>query len=340
MKAGKFKRGSLFLFLVILLCLAVLVGAAGTVKESSRSSVLNETEAGGGHINTEQAGGSKVYFTSDISSKGILDVYRALGVPVSGKVAVKVHFGEPGNINFARPELFSDLMKTVNGTFVDSNIIMGGARRGSTAAHLQVAREHGFGYAPLDILDAGGEVKLPVKNGDQLTEALLGANIMNYDWIISLAHFKGHSLAGFGGTFKNLAVGIATPAGKRVLHGSSGNNLFVGRGEPFLEKVVEYNMALSAAKPGKLIYINILNNLSLDCDCISRAGGPSMPDIGILASLDPVALEKASVDLIYARPASERRALVERIESRRGIHQVQYAEQKGLGSQTYELVRL
>ena len=339
MNAKKLKIGNAGFFLVILVCFAVLVGAAGAVKESSRSPASREAASERGLLNTEQAGGSKVYFTADISGKGVLSVYRALGVPVSGKVAVKLHMGEPGNQNFLRPELLRDLMFEVKGSFADSNTAFG-AGRGNTAGHLQVARDHGFVYAPVDILDADGEVRLPVRNSKHLKEAVLGSHIMNYDWIISVAHFKGHSAAGFGGTFKNLAVGIATPDGKRALHTNPGGSMFSSSGENFLEKLIEYNMALTDAKPGKMLYINILNNLSVDCDCIARAPKSTMADIGVLASMDPVALEKASLDLIYARPENERKALVERIESRKGIHQVIYGERMGLGKQAYELVRL
>jgi len=246
--------------------------------------------------------------------------------------------GEPGNENYLRPELLQNLADTVKGSLADSNTAYGG-RRGNTASHLQAAKDHGFTFAPVDILDADGEVKLPVRNGKHLKEAILGAHIMNYDWIISVAHFKGHSMAGFGGTFKNLAVGVATPTGKRAIHSDAGGAMFSTTGNPFHEKVIEYNKALMDAKSGKMLYINILNNLSTDCDCSARAAKSTMADIGILASLDPVALEKASLDLIYARPAAERKALVERIESRGGIHQVIYAERMGLGSQTYELIK-
>jgi len=318
---------------VIAVCFVTLVCAAGAVKVAHNE--VPEAEL----VNTEQAGGSKVYFTSDISGKGVLDVYRALGVPVSGKVVIKLHMGEPGNENYLRPELVKGLADTVKGSLADSNTAYGG-RRGNTESHLQAAKDHGFTFAPVDILDAEGEVKLPIKNNKHLKEALLGSHIMNYDWIISVAHFKGHSTAGFGGTFKNLAIGIATPAGKRAIHSDSGGAMFSTRGEPFHEKVVEYNKALMDARPGKMLYINILNNLSTDCDCNARAPKATMADIGILASLDPVALEKASLDLIYARPANERKDLVERIQSRGGIHQVIYAEKMGLGSQTYELVKL
>jgi uncharacterized Fe-S center protein len=321
------------LIAVIVICLFTIVCATGAAKIARNNT--NEQ----GLANTEKAGGSKVYFTGDISGKGVLDVYRALGVPVSGKVVIKLHMGEPGNTNYLRPELIKSLADTVKGSVADSNTAYGG-RRGNTASHLQAAKDHGFTFAPVDILDADGEVKLPVKNSKHLSEAILGSHIVNYDWIISVAHFKGHGTAGFGGTFKNLAVGIATPAGKRAIHTNPGGSMFSTSGETFHEKVIEYNIALMNAKPGKMLYINILNNLSTDCDCSANAPKATMADIGILASLDPVALEKASLDLIYARPASERKALVERIESRGGIHQVIYAEKMGLGSQTYELIKL
>ena len=340
MKSVKTKAGKLILIAVVILCLGALLGAAGAVKENSKGAQHNhETIQEMGLDNTQRAGGSKVYFTTDISGRGIMAVYRALGVPVSGKVAIKIHMGEPGNQNFLRPELVRDLASTVNGSFVDSNTAYGG-RRGTTQAHLEAAKEHGFTYAPVDILDADAELKLPIKNGKHLKEALLGSHIMNYDWIISVAHFKGHSMAGFGGTFKNLAIGIATPAGKRAIHSNPGGAMFSSSGEFFFEKVIEYNMALMDAKPNRMLYINVLNNLSTECDCSARASKATMADIGVMASLDPVALEKASLDMIYSRPADERKNLVERIESRQGVHQVIYGEKMGLGSQFYELVRL
>ena len=338
-KSGKkISAGKLWLFAIVLVCIGLLVGAAGVVKEQTGFH-SHENSGGDALINTEQAGGSKVYFTTDISAKGVLAAYKALGVPVSGKVAIKLHMGEPGNQNYLRPELLRDLVGEVNGIFVDANTAYGG-RRGSTQSHLQAAKDHGFTYAPVDILDADGEIKLPIENGKHLTEALLGSHIMNYDWIISVAHFKGHSMAGYGGTFKNLAIGIATPAGKRAIHSNTGGAMFSSSGEPFFEKVIEYNIALMKAKNGKMLYINILNNLSTECDCSANASKPCMPDIGIVASLDPVALDKASLDLIYARPLSERKPLTDRIESRGGAHQVVYGEKMGLGSQAYELIKM
>jgi len=326
----KGKKAKRIFIAFVLVCVAALGCAAKALNTPSAE--------GSGWVNTEQAGGSKVYFTTDISGKGILAAYKALGVPVSGKVALKLHMGEPGNQNYLRPELLRDLVNEVNASFVDSNTAYGG-RRGNTAAHLQAAKDHGFTYATVDILDADGAVKLPIKGGKHLTEAILGSHIMNYEWIISVAHFKGHSMAGYGGTFKNLAIGIATPEGKRAIHSNPGGAMFSSSGEPFFEKIIEYNKALTEAKPGKMLYINVLNNLSTECDCNANAPKATMADIGVLASLDPVALEKASLDQIYTRPASERKALADRIESRNGAYQVIYGERMGLGSQTYELIR-
>jgi uncharacterized Fe-S center protein len=284
-------------------------------------------------------GGSKVYFTADISSRGLLAAYKALGAAVSGKVAIKLHMGERGNTNYLNPGLLKDLQAETKGSFTDSNTFYGGARS-TTKGHLEVAKEHGFTYAPVDILDADGEISLPVKNGKRLKEAIVGSHIRNYDWIVSVAHFKGHSMAGFGGTFKNMAVGIASPNGKKAIHSNEGGAAWSSSGETFFEKIVEYNKAVIEAKNNKVLFINILNNMSVSCDCDGRAPKATISDIGILASTDPVALEKASLDMVYAKPANEKKDLVERIESRGGIHQIVYAEQAGLGSQKYELVRI
>ncbi|VVB62812.1 Uncharacterised protein [uncultured archaeon] len=284
-------------------------------------------------------GASQVFMTTDVSSNGLKAVYEALSRPAKGNVAIKIHIGEPGNTNFLSPELIHDLTLSVNGTFVDSNTAYGGSRA-STAAHLQVARDHGFTYAPVDILDADGEIRLPITGGNKLNEAIIGSHYRNYDFIISIAHFKGHLLAGFGGTFKNLAVGMASVNGKKAIHNEPGGAMFSSSGDAFLEKVAEYTKAVIDDKRDNIVYINVLSNLSVDCDCVGNAAKPEIEDIGILASLDPVALDRASVDLIYAAPEEERQHLVERIESRNGTHLLDYAEELGLGSQNYELVKL
>jgi uncharacterized Fe-S center protein len=280
--------------------------------------------------------------TKDISGKGLLAIYKELEKEKSlnGKIAIKMHWGEPGNHNYLRPEIVHDLCMAVNGTLVDSNVYYESPRQ-TAEGNLQAALDHGFTFAPVDILDAEGEIRLPVHGGKQVNEAILGANIMNYDSIISLAHFKGHGMAGFGGTFKNLAIGIASVAGKQAIHSDGpGTDQWSSTGERFFEKIIEYNKALMDQRGDKMLYINVLNNLSISCDCDSSAPPPSMPDIGILASTDPVALDKASLDQIYARPEAERHELVERIESCGGGYQVIYAEKMGLGSQEYTLINI
>jgi uncharacterized Fe-S center protein len=325
--------------------LAVLFAAVTIVSGCAVKGTLENVPGESAPINlaqvspTQTTGGSKVYFTGDISGSGLVAVYRALNIQVSGKVAIKLHMGEPGNTNYLRPDMVKPLADTVKASLVDSNTYYGGSR-GTTSGHLQAAKEHGFTFAPVDILDSDGEIRIPIRNGRHQKEAILGKHIMDYDWIISVAHFKGHSQAGFGGTFKNLAIGIASPAGKGSIHNKAGGGRFNENGEPFFEKIVEYNQALMEAKRGRMLYINVLNNLSTSCDCDARAPKALMGDIGILASTDPVALEKASIDLIYGSPEEGKKHLIERIESRGGLHQIIYAERVGLGSQKYELIKL
>ncbi|MDR2982813.1 MAG: DUF362 domain-containing protein [Puniceicoccales bacterium] len=283
---------------------------------------------------------AKVYMTTTITGKALLAIYKALGKPVSGKVAIKMHWGEPGNKNYLHPDMIRDLCAETKASLVDSNVYYKSPRQ-TTAGNKKAALDHGYTFAPIDVLDADGEIRLPVHGGKHVKEAIFGSHITNYDWIISVAHFKGHAMAGYGGTFKNLAIGIASVEGKKAIHTNGpGSGTWSCSGTPFFEKIIEYNKALMDTKRDKMIYINILNNLSVACDCDSSAPAPSMPDIGILASLDPVALDKASLDQIQARPKAERRELMERIESRNGGYQVIYAEKMGLGSQQYELVKL
>jgi uncharacterized Fe-S center protein len=239
-----------------------------------------------------------------------------------------------------KPDIVQPLCTALNAALVDSNVYYGGPRT-TTEGHLQAAKEHGFTFAPIDILDVNGEVRIPVKGGKHLKEAIFGAHILNYDWIISVAHFKGHVMAGYGGTFKNLAIGIASIAGKQAIHTNGpGSDTWSCTGNPFFEKIIEYNKALMDLKEDTMLYINVLNNLSVDCDCVGNAAKPEIPDIGILVSIDPVALDKASLDQIYARPEVERKHLTERIESRNGAYQIEYAEIMGLGTQKYELVKI
>jgi len=229
------------------------------------------------------------------------------------------------------PQLLRLLVEEVNGTFVDTTVLYG--KRSKPAGYYEVAADHGFTFAPVDILDETGGVTLPVAGGSRLSEVELGAKYADYASYVSVAHFKGHGMAGFGGTFKNLAIGLATVPQKRIVHGPSFDT-----GAVFLERVVDVAKAVFDNLDGKMACVNVLNNLSLDCDCDSSTGAPVMRDIGIVASLDPVALDRASLDQIYLSDDPGKDAMVNRIESHDGAHLLDYAESLGLGSQTYELI--
>ncbi|WP_212903078.1 DUF362 domain-containing protein [Clostridium polyendosporum] len=283
----------------------------------------------------------KVFMTTDISSKGLMDVYKTLGREATGKVAVKLSTGEAGDTYYLNPNLIKDLVQSVNGTIVENNTAYGGSRA-NTAMHLQVAKDHGFtAIADVDIMDADGSISLPVKNGSHLKEDLVGSHFKNYDFFIILSHFKGHAMGGFGGAIKNMSIGIGSSNGKSLIHSAGKSTTGFAMNTPqndFLESMAEAAKAVEDNKGKNILYISVMNNLSVDCDCDSSPAAPTMKDIGILASLDPVALDKACVDLVYA--ASDGKDLVERIESRNGTHTLDHAEEIGLGSQKYELVKL
>jgi len=267
-------------------------------------------------------------------------VYEALGLEARGNVAVKISTGEPGNTHFLAPTLISDLVQRVGGTIVECNTLYGG-RRASTAAHYQVARDHGFAaIAPVVILDERADVSIPVVGGKHLREDIVGARFGEFDFHIVLSHFKGHQMGGFGGALKNMSIGYASSAGKAWIHtaGRSRTSMRGGTQNDFLESMAEAAKAVADANRGKILYINVMNHLSVDCDCSGRPAAPTMADIGILASLDPVALDQACVDLVYA--AKDSRDLIERIESRNGILTINHAEQIGLGSKSYQLIRI
>jgi hypothetical protein len=281
-----------------------------------------------------------VYMTTTITAESLLAVYNALNVNATGNVAVKIHTGEPGNTHFLRPALIKDLVQSVNGTLVETNTAYGG-RRASTAAHYQVAREHGFTeIAPVVILDERADIRFPVTGGKHLSEILVGARFTEFDFHIVLSHFKGHQMGGFGGALKNLSVGYASAAGKALIHsgGRSRTNPWIGTQNAFLESMAEAAATIAKATGGKIIYINVMNHMSVDCDCNGNPARPTMADIGILASIDPVALDQACVDLVYA--ARDGQDLRNRIESMNGVLTINYAEELGLGSKTYRLIRL
>ncbi|MFZ7101413.1 MAG: DUF362 domain-containing protein [Peptococcaceae bacterium] len=280
----------------------------------------------------------KVYMTTDISPAGLKAVYEVLDRQSAGDVAVKLHTGEPGGTNFLSPELIKDLVQSLDGTIVECNTAYGGSRAG-TAMHRQVAVDHGFtAIADVDIMDADGSISLPVTNGRHLKESLVGGNYKNYDFFVVLSHFKGHAMGGFGGAIKNMSIGIASSSGKSLIHSAGKETSGFSMSTPqndFLESMAEAAKAVADDIGDRILYISVLNKLSVDCDCVSNPAEPDMHDIGILASLDPVALDQACVDLVYAAPDGQ--SLIERMESRNGIHTLEYAEEIGLGSRTYDL---
>ena len=279
----------------------------------------------------------KVYMFTKISAENLVKIYEALGREATGKVAVKLSTGEPGGHNFLQPALIKDLVKKVNGTIVECNTAYGGGRA-DTENHLKAAKEHGFtAIAPVDIMDADGEVALPVKGGKHLKEDFVGSHYLNYDFTIILSHFKGHAMGGFGGAIKNMSIGIASSGGKAWIH-SAGKT----KGDPwgnlppqddFLESMAEAAKAVADHCGDKILYISVANNLSVDCDCDASPEDPQMGNIGILASLDPIALDKACTDLVRASEDHGKIHLIERIDSRHGMHTLEYGEKLGIGSQ-------
>jgi uncharacterized Fe-S center protein len=284
----------------------------------------------------------KVYMTDDISAEGLMAVYEAMGWTPEGKVAVKLSTGEPPSSNYLKPELIKDLVQSVDGTIVECNTAYGGSR-GETAMHMQVAKDHGFtDIAEVDIMDADGSISLPVNGGTHLEEDLVGAHFANYDSFLVLSHFKGHEMAGFGGAIKNISIGIGSKEGKCLIHtaGKSSTSMWGGVQDDFLESMADAGKAVSdSLENGKNIaYINVMNRISIDCDCNGRPAEPDIHDIGILASTDPVALDQACIDLVYT--AEGREKLVNRIEQLNGLHTLESAEEIGLGSREYELVNI
>ena len=283
-----------------------------------------------------------VYFTKNISPEGLAAVYQKLGWTPSGNTAVKLSTGEPPASNYLRPELIKDLVQSVKGTIVECNTAYGGSRA-QTAMHMQVAKDHGYtDIANVDIQDADGSMSIPVNGGSVLRENFVGAHFKNYDSYLVLSHFKGHAMAGYGGAIKNISIGLGSSEGKCWIHsgGTSRTNAWGGQQDKFLEAMAEAGKSVSdyLGNGERIVYINVMNRLSVDCDCNGSPAEPDMHDIGILASLDPVALDQACIDLIYAQKDGDGASLVRRIESRNGLHTLEHAEKIGLGSREYTLV--
>lgn len=287
-----------------------------------------------------QEGTPKVYMTTHITPDGLMAVYNALGRKATGKVAVKLTVGEPTDTYYLSPDLIKEFVLSVKGTFVDCNTVYGGQRTG-TAMHLQVAKDHGFtAYTKMDIMDADGSFDIPVVGGKHLKKDIIGSHLKDYDSVVILSHFKGHEMAGFGGAIKNMSIGIAAQAGKSWIHsaGTSVQGFVLGNHKSFLESMTEAAKAVADYSGDRILYINVMNNLSIDCDCEAHPAIPQMKDIGILASLDPVALDKACEDRVYAAPDGQ--ALIARMESLDANYTLDYGQQIGLGSEKYQLVNV
>lgn len=320
-----------------------------TVPNSDKTtSSTNNTEDNvivGLEHNTNNTDAPIVYFTSNISPEALISVYNQLKFQPYGNVAIKLSTGEAGNTHYLDPNLIRDLVQSVNGTIVECNTAYGGSRA-NTAMHMQVAKEHGFTeIANVDIMDAEGSIELQVSDkAENLTRDIVGKNYKNYNSMIVLSHFKGHSMGGFGGAIKNISIGIASSEGKTYIHsaGHSTSSWGGGTQDQFLESMAEAAQAVHNDKQqnGGIIYISVMNHLSVDCDCDGNPAEPEMSDVGILASYDPVALDQACVDIVYNTDRNESSALIERIESRNGLHTLEHAAKIGLGSREYQLVSI
>lgn len=282
---------------------------------------------------------SKVYFTNEISSEKLVEIYKKLGVELNGKVAVKVHSGEKGNQNYLKPLFYKDLIDYVNGTVVECNTAYDGARNTSDK-HLKLLEEHEWTkYYNVDLLDKDGELELPVKEGKHLSINYVGKNIENYDSMLVLSHFKGHPMGGFGGSLKNISIGLASSHGKANIHGAGKpEDLWNADHDSFLESMAEAAKTIVDYEKN-IVFINVMANMSVDCDCCAVAEDPCMKNIGILASTDPVALDQACIDLVYNSNDPGKDHLIERIESRNGIHTIEEAEKLYVGTRNYELIK-
>lgn len=281
---------------------------------------------------------SKVYFTHEISREKLLEIYKKLGVELKGKVAVKVHSGEKGNQNYLKPLFYKDIIDYVNGTVVECNTAYDGARN-TSEKHLKLLEEHEwFKYYNVDLLDKDAELELPVKEGKHLKINYVGKNIENYDSMLVLSHFKGHPMGGFGGALKNISIGLASSHGKRNIHGAGKpEEIWTADHDSFLESMAEADKTIMDYEKN-IVFINVMANMSVDCDCCAVAEDPCMKDIGVLASTDPVALDQACIDLVYNSTDTGKDHLIKRIESRNGIHTIEEAEKLKVGTRNYDLI--
>ena len=285
---------------------------------------------------------SRVYFSRTITPEKVLELYKLLGKELPGRVAIKVHSGEKGNQNFLRPDFWKAVIDHVGGTVVECNTAYDGERN-VTARHVKLFRDHGWTeYFDVDLLDAEGpDLELAIPRGKVIKKNFVGKNIENYDSMLVLSHFKGHPMGGYGGALKQLSIGVASSFGKAYIHGVGvPENIWSSDHDSFLESMADAASSVVEYFGGNLLYVNVMKNMSVDCDCCAVAEDPCIADIGILASLDPVALDQACVDLVYASSDEGKPHLIQRIESRNGIHTVEMAQRLGIGNREYELVEV
>ena len=295
------------------------------------------------------SGQSKVFYTNEITPESLVKIYKALGVEVTGRVAVKISTGEAGNNHYLKPTLIRNLVEEVNGTIVECCTAYGGSRQ-DVSKHWQTIHEHGFdSIFAVDIMDEFGQMRIPVKDRSHIKYDIVGDHLANYDWMINLAHFKGHAMGGYGGVLKNASIGVASTAGKAYIHSAGFTDdaretwNHTDDQDGFLESMAAAAQAVHNYMGGRVIYINVMNNMSVDCDCDGTPEKPMLKDIGIMASIDPVALDWACVQMVMdhkAKAGDDNAPLIERINSRHGTHTIDWAEHIGLGSKNYVIVKL
>lgn len=285
---------------------------------------------------------SKVYFSKTITSEKVLELYKLTGKVLDGKVAIKIHSGEVGNQNFLKPDFWKPVIDHVGGTVVECNTAYDGSRN-TTEKHMKTMREHGWSkYFNVELLDAEGpDLELAIPNGKKIKKNFVGKSLADYDSMLVLSHFKGHPMGGYGGAIKQLSIGIASSMGKAYIHGVGNTDNFWGSDhDSFLESMADAASSVIDYFKGNIVYINVMKNMSVDCDCCAVAEDPCMADIGILASLDPIAIDQACLDLVYASDDPGRDHLIQRIESQNGIHTIEAAAALGFGSREYELITI
>ena len=284
----------------------------------------------------------KVYFTKTITPEKVLEMYRLLGCELPGKVAVKLHSGEVGNQNFLGPDFWKPVIDAVHGTVVECNTAYAGERN-TTEKHLKTLEKHGWSrYFDVDLLDGEGpDMVLDIPDGKVIQKNYVGKNMANYESMLVLSHFKGHPMGGYGGALKQLSIGVASSFGKAYIHGAGvPENLWTADHNAFLESMADAAGSVARYFEGKIAYVNVMKNMSVDCDCCAVAEDPCMQDIGVLVSLDPIAIDQACLDLVYASDDPGKPHLLERIESRNGVHTIEAAAALGYGSRAYELVEV